>query len=93
MRLRSVGRTEKPPVLEHELEDEDASAAMIGEWRMVFDGRARESQLADRAKLRPGNAFKGPALVVEYSTTTVVPPDFRCRVDKGENLILEPVSL
>ncbi|MCH8143516.1 MAG: hydantoinase/oxoprolinase family protein [Gemmatimonadetes bacterium] len=93
VRLRSVGRTEKPPVLEHELEDEDASAAMIGEWRMVFDGRARESQLVDRAKLRPGNAFKGPALVVEYSTTTVVPPDFRCRVDKGENLILEPVSL
>ena len=93
VRLRSVGRTEKPPVLEHELEDEDASAAMIGEWRMVFDGRARESQLVDRAKLRPGNAFKGPALVVEYSTTTVVPPDFRCRVDKGENLILEPVFL
>ena len=93
VRLRSVERTEKPPVPEHELEDEDASAAMIGEWRMVFDGTERESQLVDRAKLRPGNAFKGPALVVEYSTTTVVPPDFRCRVDKGENLILEPVSL
>ncbi len=93
VRLRSVGRTEKPPVPEHELENEDASAAMIGEWRMVFDGKARASQLVDRAKLRPGNAFKGPALVVEYSTTTVVPPDFRCRVDKGENLILEPASL
>ncbi len=93
VRLRSVGRTEKPPVLEHELEDEDASAAMIGEWRMVFDGTEGESQLVDRAKLRPGNAFKGPALVVEYSTTTVVPPDFRCRVDKGENLILEPEFL
>jgi len=93
VRLRSVERTEKPPVPEHELEDEDASAAMIGEWRMVFDGTARASQLVDRAKLRPGNAFKGPALVVEYSTTTVVPPDFSCMVDKGENLILECVSL
>ena len=93
VRLRSVGRTEKPPVPEHELEDEDASAAMIGQWRMVFDGTVRESQLVERAKLRPGNVFNGPALVVEYSTTTVVPPDFRCKVDKGENLILEPVSL
>jgi N-methylhydantoinase A len=92
VRLRAVESTEKPPVPEHELEGEDASAAIIGDWRMVFDGVEHASHLVDRTILRPGNAFSGPALVVEYSTTTVVPPDFRCRVDAGENLILEHVD-
>lgn len=89
VRLRAVGRTEKPPAPEHELEDEDPSDAVIGDWRMVFDGREQTAQLFDRERLRPGNAACGPALIVEYSTTTVVPPEFRCRVDRGENLILE----
>jgi len=30
---------------------------------------------------------------VEYSTTTVVPPDYQCRVDAGENLVLELSSV
>ena len=57
---------------------------------MVFDGVERDASMIDRAKLVPGNVFAGPALVVEYSTTTVVPPDFRCSVDQWENLILTP---
>ncbi len=88
VRLRAVGSTEKPPVPRHELAGEDAAAAIIGDWRMVFDGVEHASHLVDRTKLQPGNIFSGPALVVEYSTTTVVPPDFSCTVDGGENLIL-----
>jgi len=89
IRLRAVGSTEKPPVPQHELAGADASSAIIGDWRMVFDGVEHASHLVDRTKLQRGNAFAGPALVVEYSTTTVVPPDFCCTVDGGENLILE----
>ncbi len=90
VRLRAVGRTEKPPVPAHELEDEDASAAVIGDCAIVFEGKECAAALVDRSKLRAGNPFTGPALVVEYSTTTVVPPDYHCKVDGGENLILEP---
>ncbi len=92
VRLRAVGRTEKPRVPEHELQDEDASAAIIGDWSMTFDGTEVDARLVDREKLRAGNTFCGPALVVEYSTTTVVPPDYQCRVDVGENLVLERMS-
>ncbi|MCZ6917034.1 MAG: hydantoinase/oxoprolinase family protein [Gemmatimonadetes bacterium] len=89
VRLRAVGRTEKPRLPQHELQDADPAAAVLDDWTMVFEGEETRAKLFDRSRLRPGNAFAGPALVVEYSTTTVVPPDFRCRVDEGDNLILE----
>jgi N-methylhydantoinase A len=89
VRLKAIGRTEKPSLVRQELGDKDASAAIIGECAMVFDGETSTASLVDRSLLRPGNALAGPALVVEYSTTTVVPPDFRCRVDEWQNLVLE----
>ena len=91
VRVRAIGETEKPQLAEHELQGADASGATLGQCAIVFDGAAKESLLIDRAKLLPGNEFSGPALVVEYSTTTVVPPDFQCRVDAGGNLILESI--
>ena len=91
VRVRAVSETEKPQLAIHELQGADASRATLGQCAIVFDGAEEESLLVDRSKLLPGNEFSGPALVVEYSTTTVVPPDFQCRVDAGENLILESI--
>jgi N-methylhydantoinase A len=56
---------------------------------LVHEGAEHAGVLIDRTSLRPGNEFDGPALVVEYSTTTVVPPGAACRVDRYANLILE----
>jgi N-methylhydantoinase A len=44
--------------------------------------------LYDRERLEAGTRILGPAVVVEYSSTTVVPPDFSCEVDEYLNLIL-----
>lgn len=90
VRIRAAARTEKPKLPEREPGPEDASHAVIGERSIVFDGKPHDSCLVDRAKLAPGNSLAGPALIVEYSTTTVVPPDFRCTVDRWENLVLAP---
>jgi len=51
-------------------------------------GRWRRTSVYDRAELRYGNEFDGPAVVGEYSSTTWVPPDFRAEVDRYGNLIL-----
>jgi N-methylhydantoinase A len=42
----------------------------------------------DRERLQAGMRLAGPAVIVEYSSTTVIPPDFVCRVDKYRNLVL-----
>lgn len=89
VRLRAAGVTTKPPLHERDSTGADAAAAILGGHRMIHDGREHDGVLVDRARLEPGNAFSGPALAVEYSTTTVVPPGATCRVDRYGNLILE----
>ena len=35
-----------------------------------------------------GHTVRGPAIIGEYSATTLVPPGFRCEVDAFGNLVL-----
>ena len=43
----------------------------------------------DRQRLQPGQRLSGPALITEYSATTVVLDDFTVRVDDHCNLVLQ----
>ncbi len=43
----------------------------------------------ERTTLQPGARLAGPAVVAEYSSTTVIPPDWDGRVDEFCNLVLE----
>ncbi len=89
VRLRVVAPTQKPAMESEPLTESDSTAAVLGEHEMVFDQQTHAARLIDRDQLHPGSTFIGPALVVEYSTTTVVPPDIRCRIDGHRNLIME----
>jgi len=40
--------------------------------------------------LQAGNRIPGPAIVTEYSATTVIPPQWTGHADSYGNLILEP---
>jgi len=44
----------------------------------------------DRLRLAPGYQFVGPAIVEQLDTTTLVPGNWRGRVESGGNLLLEP---
>jgi N-methylhydantoinase A len=59
---------------------------------MVFDGVQHEAQTLYRQDLRPGAAFEGPALVLEETATTVVPPSWSVRVDHSECLQMTKIS-
>ena len=62
--------------------------ALLRRKPVWFETEELDTAIYERTKLAPGTEFRGPAVVVEYSSTTVVPPDFRCRVDREGNLIL-----
>jgi len=62
-------------------------AAVIGTRRAWFDGHV-EAQLIDRAALAPGHTLSGPAIVEEYSGTTLVPPGWTAEVKPGGHLFL-----
>ena len=62
--------------------------ARAGQRSAVFGRRVR-AEVLRREALRPGMAFEGPALVEEYSGTTLVPPGWTARVAAGGHLVLE----
>jgi N-methylhydantoinase A len=62
--------------------------AVLKKKKVVFDNEWIETQVLDRSLLLPGNTFMGPAIVHEYSATTVVPPGCRAEVDLYSNLII-----
>ena len=89
LRLRLVIRTPKPPVRKRKAAKRaDLWDAVIRKKPVWFENRSYWTPVYDRARLAPGGRFRGPAVVVEYSSTTVVPPDFICRVDEYLNLVL-----
>ncbi|HKA28218.1 MAG TPA: hypothetical protein VKH82_02505, partial [Candidatus Binatia bacterium] len=56
---------------------------------VFFDGRARRTPIHRRDDLRAGAALRGPAVICEYSATTVVPPGWRLAVDRLGGLVLD----
>lgn len=47
-----------------------------------------DAALIDRETLRAGHLFDGPAIVVEFTSTTWVPPRTTCQVDAYGNLLI-----
>jgi N-methylhydantoinase A len=63
--------------------------AVLKKKKVMFGKEWMETPALDRNLLLPGNTFVGPAIVHEYSATTVVPPGCKARVDLFSNLIIE----
>lgn len=89
LRLQAVAAVE-PPRLPHEDASDSDPATAPGGTRVVWFGAGpQQAALFHRKRLRAGNRFGGPAIVVQYDTTTVVPPGWVARVDGALDLILE----
>jgi N-methylhydantoinase A len=66
----------------------DGATARVGERKVYFDGEWLDTAIYARERLRAGDCLSGPALVVEYSSTTVLPPGCRLRVDRFGALVI-----
>ena len=89
VRLRALGKPEKPefpklPFVGEKLVPE----ALLDERDVVFDGVSERTRIISREKLQHGNLFAGPAILIEYSSTIVIPPFAAARVDEFGNIIL-----
>jgi N-methylhydantoinase A/oxoprolinase/acetone carboxylase beta subunit len=88
LRVKAVGLTSKPALARLPARGADPSAARVARRPMVFEGRSWPADIFRRDRLRPGHVFRGPALVCDYESTSVVAPGFVGRVDGFGNLIL-----
>jgi len=88
VRARLIGVTDQPKLDRPRVTKKTGSPANVETRRALFAGRAFQTRVYDRAALNPGQILTGPAIVSEYSATTVVPPGWRCNVDSWGNLVL-----
>jgi N-methylhydantoinase A len=88
VRLRGVGRVEKPTLKRarslsrYQPKPERTAFVWLGE-------RRKQIPVYNREELRPGAAIKGPAIIVEYGSTTLAPPGWKVKVDGWKNLVLD----
>lgn len=64
-------------------------------WRqrpVFFDGAWRDTPILRRAELAAGHRLAGPAIVLEDTATTVVPPDFALSVDPLGSLVVSSLA-
>ena len=88
IRTRAIGITAKPD-LDRLPTKRKISTAPITETRQAFFGGHKcATKVYDRSNLASGAILNGPAIVTEYSATTVVPPGWGGKVDGWGNLIL-----
>jgi len=82
----------EPMAPENEVEPTQAEpiapAAPVGRRRACFAGRWREVPVFDRASLPPGASFRGPALVFEAHSATVVGEGWGGGIDRAGGIVL-----
>jgi N-methylhydantoinase A len=80
-RLAAWGLSDKPTLPPIDAAGRSLQAATIGSRAAVFDGVEIDVPIVDRALLPPGAPLRGPALVEEGGSTTVVPPNWSAALD------------
>lgn len=90
LRVRAAGKVKKPP-LARIASEKNVSSARTGTHPIIFRGKVYKGAIYERDLLRAGDRLRGPALVVEFSSTTVVPPGFICKADEWGNLVIDIV--
>ncbi len=91
VRVRSIGRVDRPVLPRLARDGPDARHALTGERRAWVPDTARFASVPvyDGHKLRAGNTLAGPALVERTDTTLLVSAAFSARVDDLGTCVLE----
>jgi len=90
IRLRATGQRDKPAFQKIETgSDRSYEEAVLGYREAIFEGKREELVLLDRDKLEGGHNVDGPALIVEYSSTLVIPPFASGTVDEYGNIVVK----
>jgi N-methylhydantoinase A len=87
-RLTTKVLVPKPQVTESPLHGEDSRGAIKAHRKAYFDGWC-DCPIYDREKLLSGHQVRGPAIIEQMDSTTVVHPGQTANVDRFGNIIIE----
>ncbi len=89
LRLRAIGLTVKPALARHSVSGRHKVEAKAHSG-VVIGTRSIMTPIFERPKLPSGSRLRGPAIIVEYGSTTFIPPGWTIDVDPWLNLLLHP---
>ena len=72
--------------------DGDPSAALVDTHRLHVGGESVAARIYDRGRLRPGDDVRGPAVITEMDSTTLVLPGHHAVVHPSGSLLLNPLN-
>jgi N-methylhydantoinase A len=87
VRLRA--RVASPEKLENMKIEAAAGKLQASVAPVWFGGKRVKTKIWPREQLKAGRRYTGPAIITEYSATTVLPPEMEFYVDKAGNVIIE----
>jgi len=93
LRLRARGVPDKPRFQRAKKKKrQPPERAFLGEGEVVFDHKANKTRIIARDRLLSGNKISGPAILVEYSSTIVIPPFAEASVDEYGNVVMKIIG-
>ena len=87
--LRMRGRVASPEKLSRLKIREEQGRLKPSSQVVHFAGRRYKTQIIPRSSIQQGRRYRGPAIITEYSATTVVPPGLAYQKDRAGNLLIE----
>jgi N-methylhydantoinase A len=87
-RLAAWGLSDKPQLPAIDRAGRSHETAVSGTRPVVFGGVEQQVTVFDRERLPPGQAVKGPALIEEGGSTSVVPPGWSAELDPVGCLVM-----
>jgi len=92
LRVRGSGVTEKPRLARSIVKRSKPKSIRMADIYLGGGRRTPRSAAVpvfERKQLFSGARFRGPAIIVEYSSTTLLPAGWRLTVDPLQNLVIE----
>jgi N-methylhydantoinase A len=90
LRAVGTGQVVKIEFPAHEPGGPDASAAVVEQHQVYFDGNFYSANIYDRSLLQAGHRISGPAVVLQKDSTTVIHPGHVGEVDSYLNILIRP---
>jgi N-methylhydantoinase A len=88
LRLAGIGRLPKPQPRPAELAGAGLAAEPRDERPIYFEGKWHTTPIYARGRLLPGQELRGPAVIEQMDSTTLILPGERARVDALGNIIV-----
>ena len=87
--VRMRGRVASPEKLSRLKIREEQGRLKSSSQMVHFAGRRYKTHIIPRSAIQQGKSYRGPAIITEYSATTVVPPGLKYQKDRAGNLLIE----